>query len=183
VNNLQRGFPFEATVAMIPVVEEFKVSRLGSEMTIAPKPLRSEESSVVSLIEAFHYSITPRFSYRDEDYFDPHEQTEPEDDAKGVKVTIASPETEFVVELEKVRNPHSLPATDQARSHSLIVFPSLRTEKDPVAEEIDDVERIETTIVLDISWAHKIRLMDMVESQRLCEIRVVDPFGEIRSFF
>jgi len=56
-------------------------------------------------------------------------------------------------------------------------------EKDPVSVEIDDVERIETTIVLDISWAHKIRLMDMVESQRLCEIGVVDPFGEIRSFF
>jgi hypothetical protein len=56
-------------------------------------------------------------------------------------------------------------------------------EKNPVAVEIDNVERIETTIVLDISWTHEIRLMDMVDFQRLCEIGILDPFGKIRSFF
>jgi len=149
---------------MIPVVEEFKVSRLGSEMTIAPKPLCSEESSVVSLIEAFHNSITPRFSYRDEDYFDPHEQTEPEDDAKGARVTIASPETEFVVELEEVGNSHGLPATDQAQSHGLVVFCSLGMEKDAVAVEIHDIERIETSVSFDISGSKEVCLLDIVQS-------------------
>lgn len=56
-------------------------------------------------------------------------------------------------------------------------------KKDPVAVEIDNVERIETAIVFDISWTHEIRLMDMVDSQRFSEIRILDPFGEIRSFF
>jgi hypothetical protein len=56
-------------------------------------------------------------------------------------------------------------------------------EKHPVAVEIDNVERVETSIVLDISWAHEICLMDMVDFQRFCEIRILDSFGEIRSFF
>jgi hypothetical protein len=56
-------------------------------------------------------------------------------------------------------------------------------KKDPVAVEVDNVERIEAAIVFDISWTHEIRLMDMVDFQRFCEIRILDPFGEIRSFF
>jgi hypothetical protein len=168
---------------MIPVVEELKVLGLRSEMSVTSKPLGPKESSIIGIIEAFHNSITPRFSHRDKDNFDPHQQTEPEDDAKGAGITIASPKAEFVVELEKIWDPHGLPAADQAQSHGLVVFVSLWMEKDPVAVEIDNVERIETTIVLDISWAHEIRLMDMVDFQRLCEIGILDPFGEIRSFF
>jgi hypothetical protein len=56
-------------------------------------------------------------------------------------------------------------------------------EKDPVAAEIDNVERIETAIVLDISWTHEIGLMDMIDFQGPCEIGILDSFGEIRSFF
>jgi len=97
---------------MALVVEEFKVLGLGSELTIAPKPLPSEESLIVGIIEALHDSITPRFSYRDEDHFDPQKQTDSKDNAKGTRVTIASPETEFVVDLEEVGNSHGLPATD-----------------------------------------------------------------------
>jgi hypothetical protein len=148
---------------MIPVVEQLKVLGLRSEMSITPKPLGSEKSSIIGIIEAFHNSITPRFSYRDEDNFDPHQQTEPEDEAKGSGITIASPKAEFVVDLEKVRDPHGLPAVDQAQSHSLVVFLPLWMEKDPVTVEIDNVERIETAIVLDVSWAHEICLMDMVD--------------------
>jgi hypothetical protein len=168
---------------MIPVVEELKVLGLRSEMSVTPKPLGPKESSIIRIIEAFHNSITPRFSYRDEDDFDPHQQTEPEDNTKGMGITIASPKAEFVVDLEKVWDPHGLPAADQAQSHGLVVFVSLRMERDPVAVEIDNVERIETAIVLDISGAHEIRLMDMVDFQRLCEIGILDPFGKIRSFF
>ncbi len=183
LNELEGGFPFEEAVAMIPVVEELKVFGLRSKMSVIPKPLGPKESSIIGIIKALYDSITPRFSYRDEDNFDPHQQTEPEDEAKGSGITIASPKAEFVVDLEKVWNPHGLPGADQAQSHGLVVFPSLWMEKDPVAVEIDHIERIETAIVLDISWTHQIRLMDMVDFQRLCEIRILDPFGEIRSFF
>jgi hypothetical protein len=168
---------------MIPVVEELKVLGLRSEMSVTPKPLSPKESSIVGIIKAFHNSITPRFSYRDEDNFYPHQQAEPEDEAKGSGITITSPKTESVVDLEKVWDSHGSPAADQAQSHGVVVFLSLWMEKDPVAVEIDNVERVEPAIVLDIPWAHEICLMDMVDFQRLCEIGILDPFGEIRSFF
>jgi hypothetical protein len=99
---------------MVSIMEEFEVLGLGSEVTIATKPLPSEESLIIGIIEALHDSITPRFSYRDKDHLDPQKQTESEDDAKGTRVTIASSKAEFVVDLEKVGNSHGFPATDQA---------------------------------------------------------------------
>lgn len=168
---------------MVSIVEELKVLGLGSEVTIAPKPLGSEESSVIGIIKAFHNSITPRFSYRDENYFDPQKQTDSENNAKGTGVTIASPKTEFVVDLEKIGHAHSLPTTDQAQGYGLVVFSSLGMKEDPVAAEIHDIERIETPIVLDVSWSKEVRLMDVVDPQRPSEIGVFHSFGDIRSFF
>jgi len=92
------------------IMEEFKVLGLGSEMTIGTKPLPSKESPIIALIEAFHDTITPRFSYRDEYHLDTHDQAESQNDAKGARVAIASTETEFVVELEKIGDSHGLPA-------------------------------------------------------------------------
>jgi hypothetical protein len=168
---------------MILIVKELEILGLRSELAITPKPLGSKESSVIGIIKALHHTITPGFSYRDEDHLHPQQQTKSQNDAKGTRVTIASPEAEFVVDLEKVWNTHTLPTTKQAQSHGLVVFPSLRMEKDSVAQAVLDIERIETCIVLDVSGSHEIRLMDMVDSQRSCEIGVLDPFGDIRSFF
>jgi hypothetical protein len=183
LDKLQGGFTFEATIAMVPIVEELKVLGLRSEVAIATKPLPSEESPIVSIIEALHDSITPRFSCRNEDDLDPQQQTESQNDAKGTRVTIASSKTEFVVDLEKIWNTRSLPTAEQAQSYGLVVFPSLRVEKDSVAAAIDDIERIEAPIVFDVSGTHEIHLMDMIDSQRPCKIGIFDPFGDIRSFF
>ena len=49
--------------------------------------------------------------------------------------------------------------------------------------EIHDIERIEPAISLDISGPKEVRLLDIVDSQRLREIRIFDSFGGIRSFF
>ena len=168
---------------MISIVEELKVLGLGSEVTITTKPLDSEESSVIGIIKALHDSITPRFSYWDEDQFDPQPQTEFENNTKRTGVTIAPSETEFVVDLEKIGHAHSLPTTDQAQGYGLVVFSSLGMKKDPVAVKIHDIERIETPIVLDVSWSKEVCLMDVVDPQGLSEIRVFHPFGDIRSFF
>jgi len=97
---------------MVFVVEELKVPGLGSQMTIATKPLPSEESPIVGIIKALHHSITPRFSYRDEHHLDSKQQAESEDDAKGARVAIASTETEFVVDLKKIGDAHRLPTAD-----------------------------------------------------------------------
>lgn len=183
LDELERGFPFEEAVTMIPVVEELKVLGLRSEMSVTPKPLGPKESSIIGIIEAFHNSITPRFSYRDKDHFDAQKQTESEDEAKGTRVTIASPEAEFVVDLEEIWNSHSPPAADQAQGHSLVVFGSLGMEKDAVTVEIHDIERIKPSISLDISGPKEVRLLDIVESQGLREIGIFDSLGGIRSFF
>jgi len=168
---------------MVLVVKELKILGLGSELAITPKPLPSKKLSIVGVIEAFHDSITPRFSYGDEDDLDTHHQAESQNDAKGTRVAIASTEAEFVVELEKVWNTHRLPAAEQAQRYGLVVFPSLGVEKDSVAGAIDDIERMEASIVLDVPGTQEICLMDVVDTQRLSEIGVWDPFGGIRSFF
>jgi len=56
---------------MVSIVEDLKVLGLRSEVTIAPKPLGSEESSIIGIIEALYDSITPGFSYGDKDHFYP----------------------------------------------------------------------------------------------------------------
>jgi hypothetical protein len=165
MDKLERCFTFEAAIAMMPIMEEFKVFGLGSEMAIGTKPLPSKESPIIGIIEAFHDSITPRFSYGDEDNLDTQQQAEFQNNAKGARVTIASSKTEFVVDLEKVRNPHGLPAAEQTQGYGLIVFPSLGMNKDSMAAAIHDIEGIETPVVLDVSGAHEIRLMNMVDSQ------------------
>lgn len=125
---------------MVSIVEELEVLGLGSEVTIAPKPLGSEESPVVGIIKVLHSSVTPRFSYRDEDHFDPQKQTEFEDNAKGTGVAIAPPKTELVVDLKEVGDSHGLPTVDQAQSHGLVVFSSLGMKKDAMAVQIHDIE-------------------------------------------
>jgi hypothetical protein len=97
---------------MMFIMEDLKVLGLGSEVTIAPKPLGSEESSVIGIIKALHSSVTPRFFYRDEDHLDPQQQTDSQDNAKGTGITIASAKTELVVDLEKVGHSHGPPTFD-----------------------------------------------------------------------
>jgi hypothetical protein len=114
LDKLGRCFTLEAAVTMVSVVEEFKVLGLRSELAIATKPLPPKESPVVSIIETFHDSITPGFSNGDEGDFDSHRQAKSEYDAKGTRITIASPETEFVVDLKEIRDAHYLPTAEQS---------------------------------------------------------------------
>jgi hypothetical protein len=183
LDELERGLALKAAIPMVFIMEELKVLGLGSEVTIAPKPLPPEESPIVSIIKALHDSITPRFSNGYEDHLDSKQQAESEDDAKRARVAIASTETKFVVDLKKVGDAHYLPTMDQAQSHGLIVLPSLRVKKDSVTVEIHDVEGIEAAIVFDISGSDEVRLMDVVESQGLPEIGIFHSLGSIRSFF
>jgi hypothetical protein len=168
---------------MVSIVEKLKVLGLRSEVAIASKPLGSEESSIIGIIEALHDSITPGFSYGDKDHFYPQQKTDSEDNAEGTGVTIAPAKTELIVDLKKVGHTHGLPTADQAQSRGLVVFSSLRMKEDPVAREIHDVERIETSIVFDVSWPDEVRLMDVIDPEGFSEIRVFHSFGGIRSFF
>ena len=168
---------------MVLVMKELKVLGLGSELAITPKPLPSKKLSIVGVIEAFHDSITPRFSYRDEDNLDTHHQAESQNDAKGTRVAIASTETEFVVELKEVGDAHGFPATDQALSDCSVVFAPLGMDKDPVTVKVDHMERIEAAVVFDIARSQQVGLVDVVAPQRLPEVGVFHSFGLVRGFF
>jgi hypothetical protein len=182
-DNFKRCFSLEVAVAVIPVMMELEIPGLGSEVTVAPKPLDSKETLVIGVIKAFDRSITPRFSNRDEDGLDPQRETESENNPKGAGVAIAPAESQLVVELHNVGHPHGLPASEQSLGNSLVVLGSLGMKKDPMAVKVHDIERKETTIVLDITGPHQIGLIDVVASRRDPEIRVRHSLGGIRCFF
>jgi hypothetical protein len=183
LNNLKRYLPFEVAVPVMRVMMELKIPGLGSEMTVTPKPLNSKETLVIGFIKAFDRSITPGFSNWNEDSFDPQRETDSENDSKRPRVTVAPAESQFVVELEKVGHSQSLPTSDQPMGNGLIVFGSLGMKKDAMTVKIHDIEGKEAAIVLDITGAHQIGLMDIVASQGVPEIGIRHSFGGIRCFF
>jgi hypothetical protein len=148
---LERGLPLKAAIAVVFIMEEFKVLRLRTEISITAEPLGSEEATVIGVIEALHGTIPPGFSDGDKDDFDGQGKTEAKDDAERTGMPIAAPKTEFVVELKEVGDAHGFPAVDQALSDRSVVFAPLGMEKDPVTVKIDHMERIEAAIVFDIA--------------------------------
>ena len=96
---------------------------------------------------------------------------------------MASPEREFVVELEKIGEAHRFPAAQQPLGHRIVVFAALGMDKDAMAVKVQNMKRIETPVALDIPGAQKIGLMDAVDRQGVAEVGIFHPFGGIRSFF
>jgi len=115
---------------MVLVMKELKVLGLGSELAITPKPLSSKEPAVIGIIKALHSPITPRLPYGDENNLDSQRKAEPEDDAEGTRVAVASTKTELVVDLKEVWDSHGSPTTNQSHGYGLVVFSSLRVDKD-----------------------------------------------------
>jgi hypothetical protein len=180
---LERSFALKVAIAVVFIMEELKVLRLGAEIPIAPEPLGSKEATIIGVIEAFHGTIPPRFSDGDKDDFDPEGKTETKDDAKRTGIPIAAPKAKFVVDLKEVGNAHGFPATDQALGDGSVVFAPLGMDKDPVAVNVHHLEGIEAAVVFDIPRPQKVGLMDVVAPQRFPEIGVFHSFGLVRSFF
>jgi len=85
--------------------------------------------------------------------------------------------------LQKVGKAHGFPATQQSLSHRRVVFAALGVNKDPMAVKVQDVERIEAPVALDVPGALKIGLVDVVDVEGFAEIGIFHPLGRIRSFF
>ena len=147
---------------MVLIMKEFKVLCLGTKIPITPEPLGTKEPAIVSVIEALHGSIAPRFSDRDKDNFDSERKTEPKDDAERTGMAIAAPKAEFVVELKEVGDAQGFPAADQAQSDRSVVFVPLGMDKDPVTVKIDHMEGIEAAVVFDIARSQQVGLVDVV---------------------
>lgn len=132
LNDLERSLAFKIAIPMVLVMKEFKVLGLGSELAITPKPLSSKEPAVVGIIKALHSPITPRLPYGDENNLDSQRKAEPENNAEGTRVAVASTKAELVVDLKEVWDSHGSPTTHQSQGYGLVVFSSLRVDKDAV---------------------------------------------------
>lgn len=71
MDDLHRCLPLEVAISVVLIMKELEVLRLRSEVAVTPEPLAAKESPVVGIIEAFHGSIAPGFSDRNENHFDP----------------------------------------------------------------------------------------------------------------
>jgi hypothetical protein len=112
LDRLERGLPLKAAIAVVFIVEEFKVLCLGTKIPITPEPLGPKETAVIRVIEALHGSIPPRLSDGDKDDFDPQGKAKAQDDPKGTRMPVAAPKGQCVVELEKIRDAHGFPTAD-----------------------------------------------------------------------
>jgi hypothetical protein len=180
---LERSLSLKAAIAVVFIMEEFKVLRLGAEIPIIPEPLGSKETAVIGVIEALHGTIPPGFSDGDKDDFDRQGKTEAKDDAERTGMPIAAPKAKFVVELKEVGDAHGFPAADQALSDRSVVFAPLGMDKDPVTVKVYHMERIEAAVVFDIARSQQVGLVDVVAPERFPEIGVFHSFGLIRGFF
>ena len=53
----------------------------------------------------------------------------------------------------------------------------------PVAEDIDHIERVKLAIPFDVPRPDKVGLMDVVDVERFSKIRIFDALGDVTSFF
>jgi hypothetical protein len=110
-------------------------------------------------------------------------QTRPDDQAWGTRIAVAAAKTQFVIKEQKIRQPHSFPAAQQAAGDLLIGFGALGFDINLMAEKIDNVKGIESAIALDVTRADEIGLMNVVNVESFPEIGILDPFGGVSSFF
>ena len=110
-------------------------------------------------------------------------QTKPYDHPHGPGIPVAAPEVQRVVHLQVIRDAHGLPTAQKALADVGILFRSLSLGVDFMAEQVNDIQRIESTVIFDVAWPHQVHLVDIVASQDLGEVRVFDTFGRIGCFF
>jgi len=183
LDDLVRRLPFEAAVTVVPVVEALEVFCLPFERGIRGEPLPAEELAVIGVVEVLHQAVPPGLAYGDEDRGDAVVEAHTQDDPQRAGMAVAPPEAQFVIELQERGYTHGLPAPHEALSHVQVLFRPLGLDIDPVAEDIDDVERIEPPVVLDIPGTDEIHLMHVVDGCHVGKIGVFDPFRSVGCFF
>ena len=164
-------------------MNSLKMLALPFKCPIAGKPLPSEKLFVVGVVKAFDDAVSPRFPDGDKHRGDAIMQAQPDHQSGRAWMPIAASEHEAVVQLKEIRHPDSLPAAQKAGGDLLVGLASLRLDVDLMGGHIDDVQRVEAPIALDVPWADQIGLVDVVWAERFGEIRICDTFGGVRSFF
>jgi hypothetical protein len=171
--------PFEATVAVMPIMKTLEVLRLLLQSCVAREPLPSEELPIVRVVEVFDHPVSPGLSDGDENRSDAIVEAEAYNDPQGAGVAIASSETQFIVKLQELRNAHRFPALHEACRDLTVFFRSTGLDMHPVAEDIDHVEGVKSPVALDVPGADKISLMNVVDARGFGEVGVFDSLGGI----
>lgn len=143
----------------------------------------TKEAFIVGVVESLYNAVAPRFSNRDEDRMNTETQAEPYYHPHGSGMPVAAPEVQRVVHLQVIRDAHSLPTAQEALADVGILFSSLSLGVDFMAEQVNDIQRMESTIIFDVARPHQVHLVDVVASQGLGEVRVFDPLGGVGCFF
>jgi hypothetical protein len=175
--------PLEAAAAVVPVVKTLKMFCLLLQCCIAREPLPSEELPAIRIVEALHRPVSPGLGNGNKNRCDTVVQADAQHNAQGTGIAVASPETQFVVDLEKFGDAHRFPASHEACRHVIIFLGPLGLDMHPVAEDINNVEGVESSISLDVSGADQIGLMDMVDSRCFSKIGIFDTLRNIGCFF
>jgi len=175
--------PLETTVAVVPVVKTLKMFCLLLQCCIAREPLPSEELPAIRIVEVLYHPISPGLTNGNKDRCDTVVQTDAQHNAQGAGIAVASPETQFVIDLEKLRDAHRFPASHEACCHVIIFLGPLGLDMHPVAENINNVEGVKSSISFDVSGPDQIGLMDMVDSCCFSKIGIFDTFRNIGCFF
>ena len=183
LDDLVGGLALEAAVPMVPVVKALEVLRLPFQRRVAREKLPPEELPVIGVVEVLHDSVAPWLADGDEDRGNAVVKAHTQDDPQGPRMAVAPPEAQFVIKLQECRDTHGLPAPHETLSHVGVLLRSLGFDIDPVAEDIDDIERIESAVVLDVPGTDEIHLMHIVDSPRFREIGILDTFRDVSSFF
>lgn len=180
---LVRRLPIQTAVPVMPVVKTLEMFCLLLQGCVTHEELPAKELSVIRVVESFHYPVAPGFANRDEYRSDAVVQTDAQYNPQGPRIAVAAPEAKFVVDLKKQGDAHRLPAPHKACCHVMIFLCSLGLDIDAMAKHINDVERIEPSIVLDIPGTNEIHLVHMVDSCHVPEIGIFNSFRNVGSFF
>jgi hypothetical protein len=180
---LLRSLPAETAVAVVPVVKTLKVLCLFLQGGIRREPLSPEELPVIRVVEVLHQPVSPGLAYGNEDRGDAVVEAHTQDNPQGSRMAVTSPEAQFVIELQEHRDTHGLPAPHEACRYVKVFLRSLGLDVDPVAEDIHDVERIESAVPFDIAGTDEIHLMHVVDGCHCGEIGVFDTLRNVGSFF
>lgn len=77
-------------------------------------------------------------------------------------MTVAASKHQGVVQLEKIRHPHCLPASHEAGCDLPVLLAPLGLDIDLMGGQVHYVERVKPAIAFDVTWTQKIGLMNVV---------------------
>jgi hypothetical protein len=149
----------EFGVPVMFVMKAFEDREFPTEMVQIGEPLTMEKQLVVRVVEAFHHTVAPRFSFGDKHHLDAKVETQTDQQAEASWVTVGASERELVVQLQIARDPQALPLRQKCLTNGLCTLAGKGLQGDSVAAGIHEVEGIEARTPNEIAGSHQVHLV------------------------